>query len=139
MRLVRTLLAVLVGVLGVGGVAAAAPASDQHYTVVASNPRSGSRIEIPNGDRLLLKLTACESCGYQWKFMQKPNAQVVSFDKRLKSISQCSGSTCVGGNATERFQFLSKSVGSTSTKLGYFGPGKSKPSKTLSLRLVVVA
>jgi len=112
--------------------------ADQHYTVVASNPQSGATIKIPDGDELLLKLTACESCGYQWKITQKPNAAVVVFDKRLKSVSQCTA-PCTGGNATERFQFSSKSVGSTTVKLGYFGPGKSKPSKVKRLDLAVTA
>lgn len=110
----------------------------QHYTVVAGDPANGATIKIPNGDKLLLKLTACESCGYRWKLTQKPNSSVIVFDQQLKSISQCTA-PCTGGNATERFQFSSKSVGKTSVKFGYFGPGKSKPSKTKSLTLSVTA
>lgn len=110
----------------------------QHYTVVASDPASGATIKIPDGDKLLLRLTACQSCGYQWKITRKPNSSVVVFDKQLTSISQCTA-PCTGGNAIERFQFSSKSVGKTSVKLGYFGPGKSKPSKTKSLTLAVTA
>ena len=112
--------------------------ADQHYMVVASNPASGATIKIPNGDELLLKLTACESCGYHWKITQQPNSRVVVFDKQLKSVSQCTA-PCTGGNATERFEFSSKSVGGTSVKLGYFGPGKSKPSKVKRLDLAVTA
>jgi len=129
----------LAAAAGVAAVLVAGPAwAGQHYMVVASNPKSGSTIEIPHGDKLLLKLTACESCGYSWRITQKPNAQVVTFDKRLQSVNQCTGQ-CTGGNATERFQFSSTNVGTTSLKLGYFGPGKARPSKTLQLKLVVVA
>jgi predicted secreted protein len=138
MRRAAVLSIAFMGALGLSGVAGAAPAPTQHYTVVAKDPQSGSRIEIPNGDKFQLQLTACESCGYRWKITKKPNAQVIVFDKQLKSVSQCTGS-CVGGNATERFQFSSKSIGSTTVKLGYFGPGKTKPSKVKSLNLAVVA
>lgn len=128
---------VVVAVL-MGSLVAGPAWGTQHYTVVASNPKTGSTIEIPNGDALLLKLTACESCGYRWKVTQKPNAQVVAFNKQLSSISQCK-SPCTGGNATERFQFSSKSVGTATVKLGYFGPANSKPSKTLKLALDVIS
>lgn len=128
-------------VAALAAVLVAGPAfAAQHYTVVASNPSNGATIKIPNGDELLLKLTACETCGYQWKVMQKPNSQVVVFDKRLQSTRNpgCSA-PCTGGTSTERFQFSSKSVGSTTVKLGYFGPAKSKPSKVKTLDLAVTA
>jgi predicted secreted protein len=110
----------------------------QHYRVVASNPANGATVKVPVGDELQLKLTACESCGFRWKIVKKPDASVIAFDRRQKSVSQCSGG-CVGGNATERWLFDSKSVGTTTVKLGYFGPGKSKPDKVKRLDLAVTA
>jgi predicted secreted protein len=119
-----------------GGTAAVAAPGDQHYKVVATNPTSGSQIKVPLGDRLQLQLTACESCGYAWKVTKKPNAAVIAYVRQLSSVKQsCNG--CVGGNATERFLFQSKGVGVTTVALGYFPPGKSKPSKTLRLQLAV--
>lgn len=110
----------------------------QHYRVVANNPKNGANVEVPLGDQLQLKLTACESCGYRWKIMKKPDAAVIAFDKRQSSVSQCT-SPCTGGNATERWLFDSKSVGSTVVKLGYFGPSSSSPTKTRRLQLSVVS
>ena len=110
----------------------------QHYLVVAANPGNGATIKVPNGDQLQLKLTACESCGYSWKIVKRPDAAVIAFEKRQSSISQCTA-PCTGGNATERWLFQSKAVGTTVVKLGYFGPGKSKPSKVKSLSLAVTA
>jgi predicted secreted protein len=110
--------------------------ADQHYRVVAANPKNGATIKVPVGDELQLKLTACESCGYRWKIVKKPDAAVIAFDRRQKSVSQCT-SPCTGGNATERWLFDSQAVGSTTVKLGYFGPGKNKPSKTKRLDLAV--
>jgi predicted secreted protein len=116
----------------------ASPAfAGQHYRVVASNPRDSAKIEVPLGDELQLKLTACESCGYRWKIMKKPNAAVIAFEKRQSSVSQCT-SPCTGGNATERWLFDSKAVGSTVVKLGYFGPSSNAPTKTRQLQLAVV-
>ena len=109
----------------------------QHYRVVANNPKNGAKIEVPLGDQLQLKLTACESCGYRWKIMKKPDAAVIAFDKRQASVPQCT-SPCTGGNATERWLFDSKSIGSTVVKLGYFGPSSSAPTKTRRLQLAVV-
>lgn len=110
----------------------------QHYRVVANNPKNGAKIEVPLGDQLQLKLTACESCGYRWKIMKKPNAAVIAFDKRQSSVSQCT-SPCTGGNATERWLFDSAAVGSTVVKLGYFGPTSSSPTKTRRFQLAVVS
>lgn len=110
----------------------------QHYRVVADNPKNGAKIEVPLGDHLQLKLTACESCGYRWKIMKKPDPAVIAFDKRQSSVSQCS-SPCTGGNATERWLFDSKAIGSTVVKLGYFGPTSSSPTKTRRFPLAVVS
>jgi len=112
--------------------------ADQHYRVVAKNPSNGATIKVPLGDELQLKLTACESCGFRWKIMKKPDAAVIAFETRQKSVSQCT-TPCTGGNAIERWLFQSKSVGSTTVKLGYFGPGKSKPDKVKRLDLSVTA
>jgi predicted secreted protein len=105
---------------------------------VASHPKNGATIKVPVGDELQLKLTACESCGFRWKIMKKPDAAVIAFDRRQKSVSQCT-SPCAGGNATERWLFESKTVGTTTVKLGYFGPGTSKPEKTKRLTLSVIS
>lgn len=127
----------LVAALAAGLVAGPAFA-DQHYRVVASNPKSGATIKVPLGDELQLKLTACESCGFRWKIVKKPDAAVIAFDRRQKSVSQCT-SPCTGGNATERWLFQSNAVGDTTVKLGYFGPGKSKPDKVKRLDLAVTS
>ena len=112
--------------------------ADQHYRVVAQNPKNGATIKVPLGDKLQLKLTACESCGYRWKIVKRPDAAVMAFERRQHSVSQCT-SPCTGGNATERWLFQSKAVGSTVVKLGYFGPGGSKPAKVKRLDLAVTS
>jgi predicted secreted protein len=120
-------------------VLAAGPAfaGDQHYRVVATDPTNNSRIEVPLGDRLVLRLDACESCGFSWRIMQKPNAAVIEFSRQLKSQPEPTCQGCVGGSVHERFQFQSKGHGQTSVELGYFGPAKTKPSKTKLLNLAV--
>src|SRR3954463_8857330 len=124
-------------VAALAAVLVAGPAfADQHYRVVASNPKNGATIKVPVGDKLQLKLTACESCGFRWKIVKKPDAAVIAFDRRQKSVSQCT-SPCTGGDAVERWLFQSTAIGSTVVKLGYFGPGRSKPDKVKSLSLAV--
>ena len=132
--MIKRALVVAVAACLVGGPAFAG----QHYRVVASNPSNGATIKVPLGDELQLKLTACESCGFRWKIVKKPDAAVIAFDRRQKSVSQCT-SPCTGGNATERWLFDSKSVGATAVKLGYFGPGKSKPDKVKRFDLAVTS
>jgi len=127
-----------VAALTIVGLAAGPAFADQHYRVVANNPKNGAKIEVPLGDDLQLKLTACESCGYRWKIMKKPDAAVIAFEKRQSSVPQCT-SPCTGGNATERWLFDSKAIGSTVVKLGYFGPSSSTPTKTRRLQLAVVS
>ena len=121
-------------------VAGPAFAGDQHYRVVATDPKNNSRIQVPLGDRLVLRLEACESCGYSWKVMAKPNAAVIEYTKQLNSQRDpgCAA-PCVGGTAHERFQFQSHGQGQTSVKLGYFPPGKHKPTKTKLLALDVTS
>ena len=120
-------------------VCAASPAlAGQHYRVVAKDPGNGATIKVPLGDELQLKLTACESCGYRWKIVKRPDASVIAFERRQSSVSQCT-SPCTGGNATERWLFQSKSVGSSVVKLGYFGPSGGKPSKVKRLDLAVTS
>lgn len=129
----------LVGaVLALAVSAGPAFAGDQHYRVVATDPKNNARIEVPLGDRLVLRLEACESCGYSWKVMQKPSAAVIAYSKQLKSQQDpgCSA-PCTGGTAHERFQFQSKGQGQSTVKLGLFPPGKHKPAKTKLLNLAV--
>jgi predicted secreted protein len=119
-------------------VVVASPAlAGQHYRVVANNPKGGAKIEVPLGDELQLKLTACESCGYHWKIIKRPNASVIAFEKRQSSVPQCT-QPCAGGNATERWLFDSKAIGSTVVKLGYYAPNAASPTKTRRLQLAVV-
>src|SRR5690349_13626400 len=100
-----------VAALVVVAVAAGAAFAGQHYRVVAKDPTNGATIKVPLGDDLQLKLTACESCGFRWKIVKKPDAAVIAFERRQSSVSQCT-SPCTGGNATERWLFQSKSAGS---------------------------
>jgi predicted secreted protein len=135
MHMIKASLAAALAVVALA--AGPALAGGQHYRVVANNPANGAKVEVPLGDDLQLKLTACESCGYHWKIIKKPDASVIAFEKRQSSISRCT-SPCTGGNATERWLFDSKAIGSTVVKLGYFGPSAGSPTKTRRLRLAVV-
>lgn len=104
--------------------------------VVVKDVASGSTIVTHRGDRLVVKLTACETCGYRWKITNRPDPQVEPFLERRPSVQQCE-SPCTGGNAVERFVFAARHSGRTSVTFGYFGPGKDTPSETRHLRLVV--
>ncbi len=123
-------------------VAAAGPAfaGDQHYRVVASDPKTNSRIEVPLGDRLLLRIKACESCGYSWRIVQKPNPAVIEYSRQLSSQQDPTCKGCVGGTSHERFQFQSHGQGQTTVKLGYFPPGRDrKATKFKLLNLTVTS
>jgi predicted secreted protein len=126
--------AVLVSGLALGAGSASAA---QHYRVVATDPARGAHIKVPYADSLILRLKACESCGYTWKITRKPDPSVMKFDRRLSSQGACKA-PCTGGNVHERFRFVSRGKGTTIVKLGYFPPGKHAPSKVLRLHLAVI-
>jgi hypothetical protein len=101
---------------------------------------SGTAVAIAPQQRVEIKLSECRSsCGYTWKTISKPDPEVLT---RLPQIHSeppaCSVPPCpVGGNTTTRFRYAGNARGRTTLRLGYFGPGKSKPSKTFELTVRV--
>ena len=75
-------------------------AGDQHYHVVVTDPKNNARIEVPLGDRLVLRLEDCTDCGYSWKILSKPNSAVIEFRKQLSSQPDrpACKAPCVGGS-----------------------------------------
>ena len=99
---------------------------------------SGKTVTIAANQKLQIKLQECGSCGYDWSTTLKPDPKVLT--RRPQGHSSPPACTppepCpVGGSTTTLFRYEGKANGTTTLRLSYFGPGKSKPSKTF--RLVV--
>jgi hypothetical protein len=126
---------VLAVLLAAFSLASAAPA-----TKTVTIDVSGTAIAIGPQQRLQIKLSECRaSCGYTWKTIAKPDPKVLT---RLPQIHSepptCSEPPCpVGGSTTTLFRYVGKARGRTTLRLGYFGPGKSKPSKRFELTVRV--
>jgi predicted secreted protein len=123
---------VLAALLIAFSLAHAAPATK---TLTVSD--SGKTVTIAANQKLQIKLEECGSCGYRWSTTVKPDPKVLT--RRPQGHSNppaCSAPPCpVGGSTTTLFRYEGKADGTTTLRLGYVGPGKSKPSKTF--RLVV--
>jgi hypothetical protein len=103
---------------------------------------SGKTVTIAPHQRLEIKLSECRgSCGYSWKTTVKPDPKVLT--RRPQGHSKppaCADPTqpCpVGGSTSTLFRYVGKAAGRTTLRLGYFGPGKAKPSKTFRLTVRV--
>jgi hypothetical protein len=134
---------VLAVLLAAFSLAYAAPAT-KTLTIVDS----GKTVTIAPHQRLQIKLSECRgSCGYAWKTTVKPDPKVLTRrpqghskppacpdpDPNSPSAEPCT----VGGSTSTLFRYEGKAAGGTTLRLGYFGPGKSKPSKSFRLTVRV--
>jgi predicted secreted protein len=125
--------------LVVGLTAGPALAGDQHYRVVATDPKNHSQVEVPLGDQLVLRLQRCGGCGYAWRVVHKPDASVIAYSREMSAQQDPSScKNCAGVPEHQRFLFTSKGHGETTVKLGYFPPGRSKAQKFKVLTLHVI-
>ena len=97
---------------------------------------SGKTVTISKKQPLHIELSTCGSCGYSWKTTLKPDPKVL---KRLPNTQngQTCQMPCTGGSYTTVFRYDGKATGRTTLKLEYFGPGKTKSSKTFRLTVKV--
>jgi len=124
------------------GTAVAAPtsfaSSTSAPTRVVANPHNGRHIVMHRDSRVELMLTACETCGFQWEVLQRPNAAVAQFlGLASTGTGACVPSPCVGGNSNEFVLFAARGFGQTTVRLGYRSPSNTI-ARTLTLELVVV-
>src|SRR4051794_3630856 len=113
------------------GLANAAPA-----TKSVTSADSGKTVTIAKHQQLNVELSECGSCGYSWKTTVKPDPKVVKRRSVLHTDPTCQP-PCTGGSYTKIFRYAGKAAGRTKIRLEYFGPGKSKSSKTFRLTIRV--
>jgi predicted secreted protein len=111
--------------------ASAAPATK---TLTAKD--NGKTVTIAAAQKLDVDLSECGSCGYRWKTTTKPDPKVLTRRAQLHKDQTCQP-RCVGGSDTTVFRYTGKATGRTSLRLEYFGPGKSKSSKTFRITVRV--
>jgi predicted secreted protein len=97
---------------------------------------NGKTITIARSQPLHVELSACGSCGYSWRTTAKPDPKVLSRRPNLHKDQTCEP-PCTGGSDTVVFRYTGKATGRTRIRLGYFGPGKSKSSKTFRITVRV--
>ena len=84
---------------------------------------------------LHIELTECGSCGYSWRTTAS-DLKVLTHRTTLHKGPTCQ-TPCAGGSSTTVFRYDGKAAGRTTLKLEYFGPGKSKSSKSFRLTVRV--
>jgi predicted secreted protein len=84
---------------------------------------SGKTIDLVPGQRLVIRLSECASCGYSWPAATKPNALVLRFVS--SSVVRPPGGGAghaVGGNVTRVLVYRAGSKGATSLARIYRAP-----------------
>jgi predicted secreted protein len=97
---------------------------------------NGKTVTIAKSQQLRIELSECGSCGYSWKTTTKPDPTVLSRRPTLHKDQTCEP-PCTGGEDTIVFRYSGKGTGSTKIRLEYFGPGKSKSSKSFRITVRV--
>ena len=105
-------------------------------TKTVTSKDNGSTITIAKSQPLRVELSECGSCGYSWRTTAKPDPKVLSRRPSLHKDQTCEP-PCTGGNDTIVFRYTGKATGRTKIRLEYFGPGKSKSSKTFRITVRV--
>lgn len=113
----------------------APPSSGQ--TVRLGDADKGKSVPAHAGDSIVLTLTDCFSCGYQWNITTAPDADVVAHrSTEDKQANTAPGA--VGGSGSRVFTFQAVRAGTTKVVLGYFPPAKgSQPQSTYDLTFSV--
>jgi predicted secreted protein len=105
-------------------------------TKTLTSADSGKTVTIAKHQALHIDLSECGSCGYSWKTTAKPDPKVLTHRTTLHKDPTCQA-PCTGGSYTTVFRYDGKAAGRTTLKLEYFGPGKSKSSKTFRITVRV--
>ena len=105
-------------------------------TKTVTSAANGNTVAIDRGQRLDIDLSECGSCGYQWKTTGRPDRKVLKRRPNTHKDPTCAP-PCTGGSDTVVFHYKGRAAGRTTIRLGYFGPGRSKPSKTFRLTVRV--
>jgi predicted secreted protein len=112
-------------------VATTAPA-----TKTLTSADNGKTVTIAKSQRLNIALSECGSCGFSWRTTAKPDRTVLSRRPNVHKDSTCKP-PCTGGQYTNVFRYTGKASGRTKIRLAYFGPGKSKSSKSFRITVRV--
>src|SRR5262245_10945640 len=117
--------------------ASAAPA-----TKTLTSADNGKTVTIAKGQGLHVELDECGSCGYSWRTTAKPDPKVLTRRPATTKDPTCPETdqdepACVGGSHTRVFRYTGKANGRTKLRLEYFGPGRSKSTKTFRITVRV--
>lgn len=105
---------------------------------IVASPHNGRHIVMHRDSTVEVMLSACETCGFQWEVLQRPNPAVARFTGLASTgTPACVPTPCVGGNSNEFVFFAAKGFGQTTVRLGYRSPSNAI-ARTLTLELVVV-
>ena len=114
-----------VAVLSLGAAPATATAS--RVITMTDNQQTGRTVALHPGDTLVFQVTQCDaSCGYSWSQTSGP-------DKRLIQQANTTTTKGAGANHVRTFRYTARDLGSAVAKYGYFGPGRSKAERAITM------
>jgi predicted secreted protein len=109
-------------------------AATTHKYTKADN---GKTVAVKPGDKVEVTLDECAgSCGYEWRQTTAPDPKVLKATGESKTDAQ-NAPGMVGGSGTHTFKYEAVGVGTTSFKLGYFGPAQTAPDESFTLTVKV--
>ncbi|HVU73713.1 MAG TPA: protease inhibitor I42 family protein [Mycobacteriales bacterium] len=118
--------------------AVAAPTHASHVIKVKDDGKTNKRHpSLHVGDSYVITYKECATCGYSWQVVKRANNAVIKGSSVAKGPSSGGNPPVVGGVGTRTYTFKAKGVGTTTVKLGYFGPGASKPARTVTIAFTV--
>jgi|SRR3954447_24500679 predicted secreted protein len=97
---------------------------------------NGKTVTIAEHQALRIELSECGSCGYAWRTIATPDPKVLTRRPNLHKRPTCQP-PCTGGTSTTVFRYTGKATGRTTLRLGYFGPGRPKPSNRFRITVRV--
>lgn len=114
-------------------------ASPQTVSIGAAD--DGKTVHLRVSDTLVITLTGCGGCGYQWVMTGQPNPVVFANQGHTSTTSTTSTSSgtppMVGTPVTYTWTFKALSAHTTAFQAGYFPPGSQRPDQTYRVTLVV--
>jgi len=106
-------------------------------TVVVNPDAGDTTAKLSVGDRLEVRFNQNAGTGYRWVLGAGQSDRVLIFDR--SDVVPGSGPSRSGGPTIQRFQYIARSNGSTKISFDLYGPGQKKKTKSVAIRVDVVA
>lgn len=110
----------------------AVPASASALDVTVRAKDTGRGLSIAKGDRVIVRLTECRPCGFQWRTPDRPNPNLFG-----RTSDRYVNGRPIGAPGKRVVVYRALNPGSTFLRMSYVGPDGTT-AKRLSVKLTVL-